>query len=57
MADRTSKAVRGHAGISLVTRSGRRSYMVSYRVAGKQKTRSFRTQKEAVGSAPASVDS
>ena len=48
MAGRTSNAVRGHAGISLVTRGGHRRYMVSYRVEGRQKTKSFRTQKEAV---------
>lgn len=45
---RTSKAVRGHAGISLVTRDGRRTYMVSFRVAGRQKTKSFRTLKDAL---------
>ncbi len=45
---RTSKAVRGHAGISLVTQNGHRSYMVSYRVAGRQRTKSFRTLGEAV---------
>ena len=48
MAGRTSKAVRGHAGISLVTRGAHRSYMVSYRAAGRQKTKSFRTKKDAV---------
>lgn len=48
MGVRTSKAVRGHAGISLVTQGGHRSYMVSFRIAGRQRTKSFRTLKEAV---------
>ena len=48
MADRTSKAVRGHAGISKVQTGTRIGYMVSYRMNGKQRTKTLNTLKAAI---------
>ena len=45
---RTSTAVRGHRGIYAVENGGKRRCMISYRVAGRQRTKTLDTLKEAV---------
>ena len=48
MAERSSKAVRGRAGISKIQRGKRISYMVSYRMDGRQRTKTLPTMKAAL---------